>query len=536
MTLTAPPVPSRSIWPLATLAVLLVTCAYVALALHAPGHEWGDDQSLYIDQARSLLRGNTNEVASRTQYALSASGWDFTPPVYPWGFPFLLAPLYAVVGLDWDLLKVLPTAALVVAMGAIFFVFRPRLGSLCALALTSAFAFSTSYLWWSDWVLSDLVYLAMCFGLFCFIDSLRVRGFDGSRPVHLILFGLLLALGAETRREGFAVIAAALVAHALAVVPVRHGRKAVGRAIRSLPWPVLALPYVTCAAALGLVQLLLPGELLPSYKGSGFSNSGRAWHRHTDNFAQLLGLRETFTPDKTRLFDQRLLGRFMVIALIVLCVLGILFRLLDNAKSDAHLVVYLALSVTSLARTPFYETRYIFPLAPLAVYFAIQAIPTFVRLVVHLIRGRKFNPKGTMFTALILASTSVVVSPILIENVGQTRRLFVQHLRGETATWGPASRSSQELFAAVSRLTGPDDVVAFFRARTMSLETGRKSFQPLDVDALLKSGQFYAMQRDSTYSQVLLTPADAALFGYYEVWSNSVWILWKRVALPAPSP
>ena len=81
----------------------LFVLALVYRSFLETGHDWGDDFSLYINQARSLVRGDVSQVVADTRYTLQNSGSStFSPYVYPWGFPLLLAPFYLVAGLDYD--------------------------------------------------------------------------------------------------------------------------------------------------------------------------------------------------------------------------------------------------------------------------------------------------------------------------------------------------------------------------------------------------------------------------------------------------
>ncbi len=89
---------------------------------------------------------------------------------------------------------------------------------------------------------------------------------------------------------------------------------------------------------------------------------------------------------------------------------------------------------------------------------------------------------------------------------------------------GPASPTVQPIYDAVLEHTPADSVVAFFRSRTMTLLTDRRSFQTKDLDAILQSADFYAERRNSEYGQPTL---DRNHEGLVEVWSNDRWILWE---------
>jgi hypothetical protein len=83
------------------------------------------------------------------------------------------------------------------------------------------------------------------------------------------------------------------------------------------------------------------------------------------------------------------------------------------------------------------------------------------------------------------------------------------------------------VFEAVAEFTQPDAIVVYFRARTMTLMTDRRSFQTRHLDRIIGRADYYAEKRNSTYWQPELSAAEARLAGFEEVWSNQQWILWR---------
>jgi hypothetical protein len=92
---------------------------------------------------------------------------------------------------------------------------------------------------------------------------------------------------------------------------------------------------------------------------------------------------------------------------------------------------------------------------------------------------------------------------------------------------GPSNPVVATIFEAVDELTPPDAIVAYYRARTMTLMTDRRAFQTKQLDRIVDRADFYAERRNSTYWQPELTPAEARRAGFEEVWSDQRWILWR---------
>ena len=80
------------------LALLVIGAAYVAINLHRRGHTTGDDWALYVRMAKSLFEGNISDVISDNRFLFDHST-AVTPPIYPWGWPLLLAPFVILFGI-----------------------------------------------------------------------------------------------------------------------------------------------------------------------------------------------------------------------------------------------------------------------------------------------------------------------------------------------------------------------------------------------------------------------------------------------------
>jgi hypothetical protein len=100
---------------------------------------------------------------------------------------------------------------------------------------------------------------------------------------------------------------------------------------------------------------------------------------------------------------------------------------------------------------------------------------------------------------------------------------------------GPSNPAMAPIFDAVDRLTPPDAVVVYFRARTMTLLTDRLSFQTKDLDRIARRADYYAERRNSTYWQPELTTEAAEAAGFEEIWSDQRWILWRLPEAPTPT-
>ncbi len=84
--------------------MLLIIIITLSLGIGAStltrGHQWGDDFAWYIVQAKSILDGSTNEFMQQSAFTNGESTTHLGPLAYPWGYPLILAPVYATKGIS----------------------------------------------------------------------------------------------------------------------------------------------------------------------------------------------------------------------------------------------------------------------------------------------------------------------------------------------------------------------------------------------------------------------------------------------------
>ncbi len=84
---------------LCLLILIVLTSGIVGFLTLTRGHDWGDDFAAYIMQAQSIADGKMQQLVQRSTFAVEASSGRFGPVTLPWGFPLLLAPVYALFGM-----------------------------------------------------------------------------------------------------------------------------------------------------------------------------------------------------------------------------------------------------------------------------------------------------------------------------------------------------------------------------------------------------------------------------------------------------
>lgn len=482
-------------------AAALLGVAVLATALHRHGHTQGDDFALYLRQARSIFEGDVGAVIDDNRFSVLNSDSGFSPIGYPWGWPLVLSPFVHLWGLDYDRLKLVTVLMFCTWLVLLFGIVRRRIGRWAALGVTACIATSPLFLAHTDQLLSEYAFFVAIGLVIWWCDRIqRTADIVTATQAPLVVLGALMALAFNVRREAVVLVAVVASAQAVALVAQRHGAPLVatiGDRIRA-SWRALLTPYVSFFVSVVLMQLLLPTALFPD-NGNSRAYIDDRWGEYPRTLA-----------DQLALGDRPVLG----IVILVLAVVGAVIGVRRRPALDTPLVV-LALFSALLIGTHFRQVeRYWLQVTPWVVYFATVALVSLASAI-----GRRNRIVGLIAIAplVIVIAAHLVVLPGRVSDA----REFDRDGRSQS---GPSNPTVAPIYEAVLEYTPADSVVAFFRARTMTLLTDRRSFQTKDLDRILQSADYYAERRDSKYWQPTLDEDHA---GLVEVWSNSRWTLWR---------
>ncbi len=193
-------------------------------------------------------------------------------------------------------------------------------------------------------------------------------------------------------------------------------------------------------------------------------------------------------------------------------------RLRRATADDISLAVFAVLSMTIAGSIPAVTPRYLMAVTPFVVYFAAQALVALARLV----PGRVRVVAPLAVAALVSVGTVVHVTklPDALSQVAD----FDDSGR---VVDGPFADYAVAGFEAIRHYTHQDDVVGFFKARSMTLFTNRRAVQSSDLQVMRERADYFLMRRNSDYSQPLVTDAQAATMGWTSVWTSDQWVLWR---------
>lgn len=478
--------------PLA-LAAVLATVAVAAIGTHRRGISWGDDFTLYLRQAKALFEGNVGQViADNHDNVRLAAKPGFSPDVYPWGWPLIAAPFVRLFGFDYGRLKLVEVACWLGFLTCLYALARRRLPDRrwLPIGLIAVVGTSLTYLRHTGQLLSELPYLMVVGVTLCWLDRCRDgRKLDEAPTRDLVVLGLLAMAAFNVRREGVAMAAALAAVGAVDL----HGRW------RTADRRRMATPLAAFTGGVIAAQLVLPSALAPHYDGAGL---GTSWEKISgpfgDAFRDGLGLSAGWG--------------WLGWVVFCLAVIGVVVRLRRAPGDDIAMVVFPVLSMVIVGMHPAAGARYLLPITPFAVYFALQALVLV-----------PWRPVPAAVLAAVCAGHLALVP-------GEWRRVAAANERGVQD--GPAAPYAQAAFDAVARHTRRDDIVAFFKARAMTLYTDRRAVQSSELGIVLARADWFMMRRGSDHSQPLVSDAEAGRLGLIEVWSDETWVLWR---IPEPT-
>jgi 4-amino-4-deoxy-L-arabinose transferase-like glycosyltransferase len=411
------------------LIILAVGVFYVTTI--RPGHNWGDDFGMYVGHARNLVEGRPYAETGYIYNPLKDIGPLTYPPVYPW----LLAPVYQVWGLHLTAMKVEIVLIFLLALGAIYLVFRPWLPPPYLIALVALIGFNPQLWVFKDNLVSDLPFLLFTYLSFYFAHQVaRPEQTRAARIAAVLLLGLAVVLACGTRIVGVVLAPCLLIYYLLQT-----------NRLKRLKWQSgLGLLLLLSAAWLFLRTQSWPlGSAYASHLGI---NALPVVLVHSRELLQYLS--EYWVNGYSKVF------RFLLFVLLSgLAVVGYGTRLRNKQLTCCELFI------------PFYPipliilpievvARFLLPLIPLYLFYAFVG---FQRLAA---RARSQRVEQFACAGLLLA--------LFGSYAGQYTRLEYGPIHD-----GVTKREAQELFAYVEREVGAREVVIFRKPRALSVFTRR---------------------------------------------------------------
>ena len=422
------------------------------------GHEWGDDWAWYVLQAQSILHGTTAEFMQTSAFTNNESTTYVGPLAYPWGYPLILTPAYAIKGIHPLALKIPTLFFFAGFLVCSYLLLRDRLSEMESLLIVALFAFNPLLLQFLDQILSDIPFLFFSTLSLWLITKKGERGLQGS-----ILIGVSIFLVTFLRATGVLLLACFLM--------VEFFRLLVNRK----DWSVVR------QIVLGSLIVFVSFTLLWILNSILFPSGGESYlAQYADLSTETVkNLAVAYFYAYASFFGEAAGWRYLYYVLIVFFLIGTWKRW----KEELFFLLFFGLWMIVHIAYPYWQgPRYIFPLLPIFIYFAFQGMKFIVQRL-----PEKYVSLGN-WTIYSFWSLMALVFLFTASLNAYT------NLQNDRAINGPFDPYSKEVYQYIQEKTPADSVVIFFKPRVMRLMTGHNTIMSTECDRMFK-GDFLVLSR-----------------------------------------
>lgn len=448
------------------LAIILIASALLGSSVLTRGHFWGDDFASYIMQAKSILSWEMGAFVEANTFTVMQSSQQIGPAAYPWGFPLMLAPVYALIGLSPLALKLPGLLTYLGFLLAFYFLTKRRFTPTESLPVpewvlaVSLFAFNPELLRFLDNILSDIPFLFLSTLAILLADMYAHETRNKHRLRLAALTGAAIFAAFFVRTQGLILLGSVLLFQGIRFLGGREKRRQ------------LVTDSLVLTAAFGILwgisTLIFPGgqsSYLALYAGFNMN----MLTGNISSYSQLFSEFFATLPGQALIF-----GIFAVFFFI-----GLVARF----KADLLFVLYAALYLIVLWTWPEWQGyRFLFPVLPFFIYFALWGFKVALGKL-----GEKQKALGQKITysflLLIVGGFIFVASSNAYGNVRAGREIN-----------GPFDPVSIETYEFIKNETPPDSVIVFFKPRAMRLMTDHDALALTECDRMIE-GDYLALSK-----------------------------------------
>lgn len=438
--------------------IIMVALSIVVGSSHLTrGHQWGDDFAGYIMQAKSVLNGTTDEFMQQSAFMNGQSTTHLGPLAYPWGYPLILVPVYAIKGISPLALKLPGLIFYAGFLVCLYLLMRNRLTEAESLLVVSLFAFNPLLIQFLDQILSDIPFL------FFSTLSLYLITRDGTRSIlDYIFIGTAIFFTTFLRVTGILLLGCFLIVDFFLLLSKRQDRIAVIEIIKGslIVCSVFSLLWIT-----NLVLFPSGGESYLSQYAELIETAKAFARAYFDVFGFFFGDTQGWT--------------YLYYFMLIFFLAGVWNRW----NREPNLILFFALWTIVHITYPYWQgARYIFPLLPIFIYFVFQGMRFFIDKLPETSRQvgqRMFYGYWILIAGIFLFNSSVGAAANLRNN------------RSINGTFDPYSI---QVYDYIQEKTPSDSVIIFFKPRAMRLMTDRDTIMSMECSRM-SLGDYIVLSR-----------------------------------------
>ena len=473
------------------LYILLIISFVIGVCTLRRGHEWGDDWAWYVLQAQSILNGRTAEFMQTSAFTNNESTTYVGPLAYPWGYPLILTPVYALKGINPLALKIPALFFFAGFLVCLYLLLKERLTETESLLIVGLFAFNPLLLQFLDQILSDIPFL------FFFTLSLWLITKKGRRSLQRnILIGVCIFLVTFLRATGILLLGCFLI--------IEFFRLLAHRKDWSLVKQILLDPLIVCVSF--SLLWILNSILFPSGGESYFSQYAGASLQTVRNMAV------AYFYAFASFFGETPGWNYLYYVLVIFFLIGIW----KHGREEAFFLLFSGFWLIVHIAYPYWQgPRYIFPLLSIFMYFTFQGMKFIAQqLPVEYASAGGWAVYGFWsLMALVFLFTS-------------SRNAYV-NVQDHRAINGPFDSFSKEVYKYIDEETPADSVVIFFKPRAMRLMTGHNTIMSTECQRMLKGDYLVLSRKVGRNLQIPPEDIGACNLPLDEVLRNNRFIVYK---------
>ena len=428
------------------------------------GHEWGDDFAGYILQAKSIVEWSIPNCIETNRFTMQQSTQPLGPVTYPWGFPTLLAPLYAVFGLNMVALKSVGIICYLLFLLLLWKGFRRYHSNSGQLALLSIFAFNPEMLCMTDTILSDIPFLLFSTAGILLMGRVLVdRQTLLSPGIDVLMLGTVLIFSCCIRTNGILLLLVLPVALWLSVGSGESYGQGDGENLQNnrggnflRGWQLYShyKKFITC-----LLLLVTVSGLVFLAK----NNIALFFKHNSITFAKINRSFDYYIYQPAELFKAAPHKKLIYGATIPLAIAGACSRF----RRDSYILIYIIFTFLLYVILPTLNQgpRYLYPILPFYISFVVTGLESYLS---------ERSDSNSGFSRKIICTLSILLVVYCSSKWSVCNVLNTIH-NNSIVTDGPCSNSAIEMFKFVQLNTDSKSIIVFFKPRAMTLNTSRKS-------------------------------------------------------------
>jgi len=472
------------------LILIIIASIIIGASTLKGGHEWGDDFAWYILQAKSIVEGTTEEFIETSSFTNSQSTTHVGPLTYPWGYPLILTPFYAINGISPLTLKLPGLIFFAGFLICLYFLLKTRISATESLLLVSLHAFNPLLLNFLDQILSDIPFL-----FFSTLTLLLMLNPGRRTTPQQVLIGVSIFFTTFIRATGILLLGSYLIIELFKVIATRKDKEAIKKTIRG------SILVCLVFALLWIVNALL----FPSGGESYLSQYATLTFEIVRDFAS------AYFRVFSQFFGQGTSWMYIYYIAFIFFLVGVW----AGRKEDTIFILFFALWMIVHITYPYWQgARYIFPLLPIFIYFTFQGI-NFVLSRFPVIEGPTRRKISYSFWVII-------VFLFFLESSGSA----YNNLKNHRKINGPFDDQSSQVYRFLQKNTSEDSIVVFFKPRAMRLMSDRNSIMSMECDRVLLGDYLVLSKLVGENQQIPPEKIDACQLPLKHVFENRKFIIY----------